>query len=71
MPLETGFMTVGEVSEFLHIPKRTIYEWVNQRRLPHYKLGGTLLRFRIEEIELWAREQRREIEAFVGSLSQS
>ena len=58
------FMTIREVSAFLCIPKRTLYEWVNQRRIPHFKLGGTLLRFRHDEIEEWTREQHRDEKVF-------
>ena len=55
----TGFMTINEVSEFLRIPKRTLYEWVSQRRIPHFKFGGALLRFKFDEIETWTRQHYR------------
>lgn len=49
-----SYMPIGELSAYLGIPKWTLYQWVSQRRIPHYKLGG-LLRFKREEIEDWAR----------------
>ena len=61
---KAGFMTIQQVSELLCIPKRTLYEWVNQRRIPYYKMGGTLLRFRVDEIEGWASDQHREKKTF-------
>ncbi|MEK7859301.1 MAG: helix-turn-helix domain-containing protein [Elusimicrobiota bacterium] len=54
-----SFMTIKEVSEFLRIPKRTLYEWVSQRRIPHFKFGPAVLRFRADEIEAWARHHHK------------
>ena len=59
-----GFMTIQETADFLNIPKRTLYEWVNQRRIPHFKFGGSLLRFKTDEIEAWARGFYREKKEF-------
>ncbi|HVA67189.1 MAG TPA: helix-turn-helix domain-containing protein [Elusimicrobiota bacterium] len=51
-----GFMTVDAVARHLSVSRRTVYEWVSQRRIPFYKIGGTLLRFQPDEIERWTRE---------------
>ena len=53
------YMDVGELAEHLGIPKWTLYQWVSQQRIPHYKFGG-LLRFSNSEIEAWAQKHRRE-----------
>ena len=53
------YMDVGELAEQLGIPKWTLYQWVSQQRIPHYKFGG-LLRFRNTEIEAWAQQHRKE-----------
>ncbi|MEE8186795.1 MAG: helix-turn-helix domain-containing protein [Nitrososphaerales archaeon] len=46
------FLTVREVATLLRKKERTIREWCYSRRVPHYKLGKTLL-FRYEEILEW------------------
>ena len=60
----SSFITVDIVARRLHVSRRTIYEWVSQRRIPFYKLGGTLVRFRPEEIEIWTKEKYRPIKEF-------
>ena len=46
---------INELSELWSIPKSTLYNWVNQGRLPYVKLGRSL-RFDIMQIEK-VREQ--------------
>ena len=43
-------MTIDELSALWSIPKATLYNWVNQGRLPYVKLGR-LLRFDLVEVE--------------------
>ena len=43
-------ITVDELSALWNVPKTTLYNWVNQRRLPHVKLGRSL-RFDLVQIE--------------------
>ena len=47
-------VTIKEVSEFLKIKQSTIYSWVNQKRIPSFKLNG-LWRFDMEKIEEWVK----------------
>ncbi|MHB2026816.1 MAG: helix-turn-helix domain-containing protein [Elusimicrobiota bacterium] len=54
-----GYMNVDELTEYLGIAKWTLYQWVSQQRIPHYKFGG-LLRFRNTEIEAWTEQHRHE-----------
>ena len=49
-------LTIAELSALWRIPKGTLYNWVNQGRLPYVKLGRSL-RFDIVQIEEF-REQR-------------
>ena len=39
-----------ELAELWSVPKATLYNWVNQGRLPHVKLGRCL-RFDVAQIE--------------------
>jgi len=47
-------VTIKEVSEFLKVKQSTLYSWVNQKRIPSFKLNG-LWRFDMEEIEGWVK----------------
>ena len=52
-------MTVEEVAEFLHVKKSTIYAFVHQGVLPHFKVGR-LTRFRKSDLEAWLEAQKVE-----------
>jgi len=55
------FLTIDEVSEVLKVPKTWIYQRTRERSpstIPFYKLGK-YLRFDIDEVLAWLREQRR------------
>ena len=54
-----SLMTIDELSEYLSIPKGSIYNMVHERRLPHIKLGRRV-RFVKEEIDEWLERQRVE-----------
>ncbi len=43
-------ITIEELSVLWNIPKATLYNWVNQSRLPYVKLGRSL-RFDVVQIE--------------------
>ena len=47
-------VTIKEVSEFLKVKQSTLYSWVNQKRIPSFKLNG-LWRFDMEKIEEWIK----------------
>ncbi len=47
-------VTIKEVSEFLKIKRSTLYSWVNQKRIPSFKLNG-LWRFDMDKIEEWVK----------------
>jgi excisionase family DNA binding protein len=43
-------ITIDELSALWSVPKATLYNWVNQARLPYVKLGRSL-RFDLVQIE--------------------
>lgn len=43
-------LNINEVSEYLGISIRTLYQWTSQRRIPHFKQGN-MIRFDIEELD--------------------
>jgi excisionase family DNA binding protein len=48
------FLTVQEVADLLRCKKRTIYDMVEQRRIPFRRVGGRLL-FDLAEIIEWTK----------------
>ena len=49
--------TVHELAEFLGLRPKTVYTWVEQGYVPHYKIGGRV-RFDPAEIKRWLRARR-------------
>jgi len=47
-------LTLSEVSQFLKVPKSTIYKLARERRLPGHKVGKHW-RFVREELEKWVQ----------------
>ncbi len=43
------FVTVRTVAECLSVSSKTIYQWAELRKIPHYKINGCV-RFRLEEV---------------------
>lgn len=52
-------MTIQDVAEYLQIKERTIYSWVQNGKIPGFKLGNTW-RFKREDIDLWIEERKRD-----------
>jgi len=51
------FLKVAEVAALLRCKRRTIYDMVEQKRIPHRKVGGRLL-FDLDEIIEWTKQKR-------------
>jgi excisionase family DNA binding protein len=45
------------VSRYLSVSVNTAYGWVNQRKIPFFKVGR-LLRFDLSEIDAWLSERK-------------
>ena len=52
-------MKPGDVAEFLGISKSTLYLMVETRKLPFYKIGGSL-RFKMSDVEEFLKKLRVE-----------
>jgi len=48
------FLGVKDLSEYLGAVKGTVYQWVHERKIPHYKIGG-LVKFEQEKIDHWIK----------------
>jgi excisionase family DNA binding protein len=57
--MDDGFLTIQEVSEWLHIKPATLYSKVESGDIPHYKIGR-LVRFKREDIDQWMEDYRRD-----------
>jgi len=57
------FLNVKKLAEYLDVSTYTIYFWVSQRKIPHYKIGKHL-KFIEEEIEKWLKERKIEPTSF-------
>jgi len=50
-------ITVREVAELLNISEKTVYRWIDERKLPGYRLNGQY-RFHRAELLEWATANR-------------
>jgi excisionase family DNA binding protein len=58
--MEPGnLLTVPEAAQLLSVKPRTIYAWVQERRIP-FRRAGRLLRFDRADLLAWAASQAQE-----------
>ena len=50
-------MTIEEVADYLRVKKRTVYEWVKNRKIPAIKTVGQW-RFKEVQIDTWLENQQ-------------
>ncbi len=50
--------TVEEVAAYLKVTERSIYTLLTRGEIPAFKVGGTW-RFRLDEIDAWARSSKK------------
>ena len=58
--LSAGFLNVQDVARYLKLRVSTVYSMVEQRRIPHYRVGRQL-RFRKFEIDEWAEKLKQPV----------
>ena len=54
--MERRYLNINELSNYIGIPKGTLYVWVCQKRIPYIKISN-LLRFDLRQIDDWIREK--------------
>jgi len=52
MILNSGLMTIEDLSDYLKVSRRTIYEWLKLNKIPAIKLVGQW-RFKRDKIDAW------------------
>ena len=58
--MERRYLNINELSDYIGIPKGTLYVWACQRRIPSAKIGG-LLRFDMREIDSLIKARSRRV----------
>lgn len=49
-------ITIGELAEYLHVHRSTLYRLLKRGRLPGFKIGSDW-RFNVEAIDRWRMDQ--------------
>ena len=50
--VSSGLMTIDDLSEYLKVTRRTIYDWLKHNKIPAIKLVGQW-RFKKDKIDAW------------------
>lgn len=52
--LETKWLTLVELCEYLKVSRETVFNWINKKNMPAHK-AGRLWRFDASEIDAWIK----------------
>jgi len=55
---ESDIITVDEFVDLYDVARSTVYAWVHQKRIPHYKPNARILRFKRSEIDAFMLQNR-------------
>lgn len=47
------FLTVPQTAAYLQVHVKTLYTWINENKIPHYRIGGWGIRIKKVEIDEW------------------
>ena len=50
--INSGLMTIDDLSDYLKVTRRTIYDWVKHNKIPALKMVGQW-RFKKDKIDAW------------------
>jgi excisionase family DNA binding protein len=64
--MEKEYMNLNEVAQFLKLSVPTIKNYLRDKRIPAYKIGGKWL-FEKNEINEWVSSQRQSVNLSVAS----
>jgi excisionase family DNA binding protein len=53
-----SLMTISDLSGYLKVTRRTVYEWLKSEKIPAVKLVGQW-RFKKDKIDEWLEEQTK------------
>lgn len=58
-----GYVDAKAVAEYLGLSKEHIYKLTSQKKIPHYKLSGGIVRFKLSELDEFVKPCRVATEA--------
>ena len=56
--VDAGLMTIEDLSDYLKVTRRTIYDWLKHNKIPALKLVGQW-RFKKDRIDEWLEAQTK------------
>ena len=57
--INSGLMTIEDLSDYLKVTRRTIYDWLKHNKIPAVKLVGQW-RFKKDKIDAWLDNQSQQ-----------
>jgi excisionase family DNA binding protein len=48
-----NYISIEEAANYLGVKTSTIRTWIKNKNMPHYRVGGKLLKFKKSEIDQW------------------
>ncbi len=64
-------LTLEECANYMGMKKNTLYQLTSKRRIPHYKPGGRLVYFDLEEVNAWLKSNRIAPQSEIENLATS
>lgn len=55
--ISDNYISIDEAAEYLGVKASTIRSWVKTKGMPHYRVGGKLLKFKRSEIDDWIKNE--------------
>ncbi|HHT9167048.1 MULTISPECIES: helix-turn-helix domain-containing protein [Legionella] len=46
------WLSVDEIGEYLGVKRDTIYNWINEKKMPAHKIGR-LWKFKVSQVDAW------------------
>lgn len=52
-----NYISIEEAADYLGVKTSTIRSWIKNKGMPHYRVGGKLLKFKRYEIDEWIKSK--------------
>jgi len=63
--------TERQAADYLGITPRTLRQWRNTRGVPHIRLTGKIVRYRMSDLQNWIDQYRVQVRTFPKTAPQS
>lgn len=50
-----NYISIEEAADYLGVKTSTVRSWIKNKGMPHYRVGGKLLKFKRFEIDEWIK----------------